>query len=53
MLVVLSGLPGAGKTTIGKALAAKRPAAYVRVDEIEHALTRDANLELRLPAGIF
>lgn len=38
MLIVLSGLPGTGKTTIGKALAAKRSAAYVRVDEIEHAL---------------
>ena len=42
MLVVLGGLPGAGKTTLGKALAVKRSAAYVRVDEIEHALTRRA-----------
>lgn len=42
MLVVLSGLPGTGKTTIGKALAAKRAAAYVRVDEIEHALKQQA-----------
>lgn len=40
MLIVLSGLPGTGKTRIGKALAAKRSAAYVRVDEIEHALRR-------------
>lgn len=38
MLIILSGLPGTGKTTIGKALAARRSAAYVRVDEIEHAL---------------
>lgn len=38
MLIVLSGLPGTGKTTIGKALVAKRSAVYVRVDEIEHAL---------------
>ena len=38
MLIVLSGLPGTGKTTIGKALAARRSAVYVRVDEIEHAL---------------
>ncbi|SFD82192.1 AAA family ATPase [Methylobacterium sp. 13MFTsu3.1M2] len=44
MLVVLGGLPGAGKTTLGKALAVKRSAAYVRVDEIEHALTRRAKL---------
>lgn len=42
MLVILSGLPGTGKTTIGMALAAKRSAAYVRVDEIEHALSRNA-----------
>lgn len=39
MLVALSGLPGTGKTTIGKALAARHSATYVRVDEIEHALT--------------
>ncbi|MEH3046635.1 AAA family ATPase [Sphingomonas adhaesiva] len=38
MIIVLSGLPGTGKTTIGKAVAAKRSAAYIRVDEIEHAL---------------
>jgi predicted kinase len=38
MLIVLSGLPGTGKTTIAKAFAAKHSAAYVRVDEIEHAL---------------
>jgi predicted kinase len=44
MLVVLSGLPGTGKTTIGKALATRRAATYVRVDEIEHALMQGANL---------
>ncbi|WP_076068682.1 AAA family ATPase [Sphingomonas montana] len=38
MLIVLSGLPGTGKTTIGKALVVRLSAAYVRVDEIEHAL---------------
>jgi predicted kinase len=38
MLIVLSGLPGTGKTTIEKALVVKRSAVYVRVDEIEHAL---------------
>jgi predicted kinase len=52
MLVVLSGLPGTGKTTIGKALAARRSGTYVRVDEIEHALTHSANLGRDLgPAG--
>lgn len=38
MLIVLSGLPGTGKTTIGKALAARYSAVFIRVDEIEHAL---------------
>lgn len=44
MLVILGGLPGTDETTLGKALAVKRSAAYVRVDEIEHALTRHAKL---------
>lgn len=51
-MIVLSGLPGTGKTTIGKALAAKRSAAYVRVDEIEHALKHHGGLEDDIgPAG--
>jgi predicted kinase len=45
MLIVLGGLPGTGKTTIGKALAAKRSAAYVRVDEIEHAIRQHSGVE--------
>ena len=44
MLVVLGGLPGTGKTTLGKTLAVNRSAVYVRVDEIEHALTHHAKL---------
>jgi predicted kinase len=52
MLVVLSGLPGTGKTTIGKALARRRAATYVRVDEIEHALMQGPNLGRDIgPAG--
>lgn len=38
MLIVFSGLPGTGKTTIAKILAAKCRAAYLRVDTIEQAL---------------
>ena len=38
MLIVLSGLPGSGKTTIAKTLVARSAAFYVRIDEIEHAL---------------
>ena len=38
MLIIFSGLPGTGKTTIAKAVAASRSAVYLRVDAIEHAL---------------
>ena len=40
MLIVLSGLPGVGKTTIAKALACKHAAVFVRVDAIEQALNQ-------------
>lgn len=42
MLVVLSGLPGTGKSTIARALCALTGATYVRVDEIEMAIRRGA-----------
>ena len=38
MLIVLSGLPGVGKTTIARELARSLAATYVRIDSIEHAL---------------
>lgn len=38
MLVVIGGLPGVGKTTIGRALAAQVGATYLRIDVIEQAL---------------
>lgn len=38
MLVVLSGLPGVGKTTIARALAAVTGALHLRIDSIEQAL---------------
>ncbi len=37
-LISFSGLPGVGKTTIGKALCRRFPATFVRVDVIEVAL---------------
>ena len=37
-LVVLSGLPGVGKTTVARALARMGPALHLRVDSIEAAL---------------
>jgi predicted kinase len=38
MLVVLSGLPGVGKTTIARELAPAMAAVHVRIDSIEQAL---------------
>lgn len=38
MLVVFSGLPGVGKTTIARALAASLGAVHLRIDTIEQAL---------------
>ncbi len=40
MLIVLGGLPGTGKTTISRLLVQKRPATYLRVDAIEHAIIK-------------
>ena len=38
MLIVFSGLPGVGKTTIARALAAELRATHIRIDTIEQEL---------------
>ena len=43
MLIVFSGLPGTGKTTIASELARRTNAVYLRIDVIEQAL-RDAKV---------
>ena len=39
-LIIFSGLPGTGKTTIARQLAEHISAVYLRIDTIEHALTQ-------------
>jgi len=38
MLIVLSGLPGTGKTTIARKLAIELAAVYLRIDSIEQSM---------------
>ena len=43
LLIVFGGLPGAGKTTLAKAVAKKYAAVYLRIDTIEMAI-RSSNV---------
>ncbi len=51
MLIVFGGLPGTGKTTIARALAARRPATYLRIDVIEQALRSACGLGQEIGAA--
>ncbi len=44
MLIVLSGLPGVGKTTIARELALRIGAVHVRIDSIEQAIRESGTL---------
>ncbi len=44
MLIVFSGLPGTGKTTIARELARRIGAVYLRIDVIEQALRESGAL---------
>lgn len=50
VLVVVSGLPATGKTTVCAQLAAARRGAWLRVDRIEDAIVRTTSL--RHPVGV-
>lgn len=54
MLLIFSGLPGSGKSTIARATAQRLGAVYLRIDTIEQAI-RAAELtgEEMGPAGYF
>ncbi|MGH7125711.1 MAG: AAA family ATPase [Stellaceae bacterium] len=44
MLIVFSGLPGTGKTTLARVLAQEWGATYLRIDTIEQALKSSGTL---------
>ncbi len=51
MLVVLGGLPGSGKTTIGRTVAESLTAAYIRIDALEAAMWR-SGISREEPTGL-
>lgn len=42
MLIILAGLPGSGKSTVGRALARRLGAIYLRIDTMEQAIVHSS-----------
>lgn len=54
MLIIFSGLPGSGKSTIAQALAKQLNAFYLRIDTIEQAILKAEEDDCKMgPAGYF
>ncbi|CAE1143030.1 AAA family ATPase [Serratia sp. Tan611] len=54
MLIIFSGLPGSGKSTIAQALAKQLSAFYLRIDTIEQAILKAGEDSREMgPAGYF
>lgn len=51
MLIVFGGLPGTGKTTIARALAAQLRVVYLRIDAVEQALRDSGELSGEVQAA--
>jgi len=47
LMIIFSGLPGTGKTTISKEIATYFHAVYFRLDTIEHAMNELCNLNVQ------
>ncbi|WP_238320982.1 AAA family ATPase [Serratia grimesii] len=54
MLIIFSGLPGSGKTTLARALAGALPAMLLRIDTLEQAIRNSGALADDVgPSGYF
>lgn len=54
MLIIFSGLPGSGKSTIAQSLAKQLNAFYLRIDTIEQAIRKAEDDDREMgPAGYF